>query len=81
MKRRMFRVLFPAVGLVCTLLLLVATTPLHAESASNSAATAAYDDRSDPTRLLASYYDAINSRDFARASGYWETAPNGASLE
>jgi hypothetical protein len=80
MKRRTFRVVLSAIGLACSLLLLAATSPLHAESASTSLATA-YNNRSDPTRLIASYYDAINSGDFARAYEYWESAPNGASLE
>ena len=31
------------------------------------------DDRSDPVATLASYYDAINSRDYRRAYGYWES--------
>ena len=35
-----------------------------------------YDDRSGPTRLLASYVDAINRRDYARAWGTWESPPN-----
>jgi hypothetical protein len=79
MKRRTFRVVLSAIGLACSLLLLAATTPLHAESASTSLATA-YNNRSDPTRLIASYYDAINSGDFARAYEYWESAPNGGRI-
>jgi hypothetical protein len=34
-----------------------------------------YDDRSGPVRLLASYYNAINQREYARAWAYWETPP------
>ena len=34
------------------------------------------DDRSDPITTLSSYYNAINSRDFRRAYGYWESAPS-----
>ena len=34
------------------------------------------DDRSDPVATLASYYDAINSRDFRRAYRFWERAPS-----
>ncbi len=35
-----------------------------------------YDDRGDPVRLLASYYNAINRREYERAWGYWENPPN-----
>jgi len=31
------------------------------------------DERNDPVATLASYYDAINSRDYRRAYGYWES--------
>lgn len=40
----------------------------------------AFNDRSDPTTLLASYIDAINRKQYARAYGYWETPPNNQSL-
>lgn len=33
------------------------------------------DDRSDPITTLASYYNAINSRDFRRAYRLWEAPP------
>jgi hypothetical protein len=35
-----------------------------------------YDDRGDPVRLLASYYNAINRKEYRRAWEYWETPPN-----
>ena len=35
-----------------------------------------YDDRGDPVGLLASYYNAINRREYRRAWGYWENPPN-----
>jgi hypothetical protein len=35
-----------------------------------------YEDRQDPIRLLASYYNAINRREYSRAWGYWESPPN-----
>ncbi|MFN8492382.1 MAG: hypothetical protein U0350_32575 [Caldilineaceae bacterium] len=38
------------------------------------------DEHSDPTTLLASYIDAINHKQYARAYGYWETPPNNQSL-
>lgn len=34
------------------------------------------DDRSDPVATLASYYNAINSRDYRRAYRYWESPPS-----
>lgn len=34
-----------------------------------------YEDMSSPVTLLASFYDAVNSRDYGRAFGYWETPP------
>ncbi len=33
-------------------------------------------DCSDPVTTLASYYDALNSRDFRRAYRFWETPPS-----
>ena len=38
-------------------------------------ARAPQDDRSDPVTTLASYYSAINSRDFRRAYRFWESPP------
>jgi hypothetical protein len=35
-----------------------------------------YDDRGDPVCLLASYWNAINRREYERAWGYWENPPN-----
>ena len=32
------------------------------------------DDRSEPIATLASYYDAINARDYRRAYGFWESS-------
>ena len=43
--------------------------------------TAAYEDRSDPVRLLASYFNAVNVREFPRAWGYWDQAPNPSYLD
>jgi heat shock protein HslJ len=34
-----------------------------------------YENLSSPVTLLASFYDAVNSRDYERAFGYWETPP------
>jgi len=33
-------------------------------------------DRNDPLATLASYYDAINARDYRRAFGFWESPPS-----
>jgi hypothetical protein len=35
-----------------------------------------YEDRRDPVSVLASYANAINRQEFARAWGYWENPPN-----
>lgn len=34
------------------------------------------DDRNDPLATLASYYDAINARDYRRAYGLWDSPPS-----
>jgi len=34
------------------------------------------DDRNDPLATLASYYDAINARDYRRAFGVWDSPPS-----
>jgi hypothetical protein len=34
-----------------------------------------YEDLSSPVTLLASFYDAVNSKDYERAFGYWGTPP------
>jgi hypothetical protein len=39
-----------------------------------------YEDRADPVNALASYFNAVNRREYPRAYGYWETPPN-ASYE
>jgi hypothetical protein len=46
--------------------LLLITAPALAQ-------TGPCDDRNDPVAALASYYDAINSKDYRRAYGYWES--------
>jgi hypothetical protein len=38
--------------------------------------TAGYEDLSSPVSLLASFYDAVNSREYDRAYGYFETPPS-----
>lgn len=40
-----------------------------------------YEDRSDPVLLIQSYYNAIILRDYARAYSYWDSAPDGKSLD
>jgi hypothetical protein len=39
-------------------------------------ATVSYDNRTSPVDLLASFYNAINRQEYARAYGYWETPPS-----
>ena len=34
-----------------------------------------YENLNSPVTLLASFYDAVNSKDYERAFGYWETPP------
>lgn len=36
-----------------------------------------YEDLSSPVTMLASFYNAINTRDYERALGYWESPPSG----
>jgi hypothetical protein len=43
--------------------------------ACDPAPLSSYDDRGGPVRLLASYYNAINLSEYARAWAYWETGP------
>jgi hypothetical protein len=35
-----------------------------------------HDDRGSPTRLLASYFNAVDRREYERAWEYWENPPN-----
>ncbi len=49
-------------------------------TAAQSSTPPAFEDRTDPVTALASFYNAINLYDYARAYGYWETAPRNASL-
>lgn len=55
------------------------STPTPATTTVTSPTTSpepAYDDQTGPTSLLASYYNAINRRDYARAWSYWESPPS-----
>jgi hypothetical protein len=40
-----------------------------------------FDDQQDPVLLLASFYNAVNLQDYARAYSYWESPPNDATLQ
>ncbi len=57
-----------------------ALPPLLAQACASFGAPApasvSYNDRSRPADLLASFYNAINRHDYARAYGYWENPPN-----
>lgn len=52
------------------------STPCPTPSPVAPAEWPPYDDRSGPTTLLASYANAINRGEYARAWGYWESPPN-----
>ncbi len=56
--------LLVVLALLALPILIPAAAPLQAASAIPASTTSvpAYDDRSDPVRLLASYYNAINRR-------------------
>src|SRR5205085_1820450 len=47
-----------------------------AEVRSAAPAPQSYDTRTSPVDLLASFYNAINRHEYARAYGYWETPPS-----
>jgi hypothetical protein len=52
---------------------------LLAQACSTNAApqpASGYENRVDPVGLLASYYDAINRKEYQRAYDYWGTAPS-----
>jgi hypothetical protein len=53
---------------------LLLMTPVAAQSPQP------FEDRTDPVLLLASYYNAVNQRDYPRAYGYWESPPRNMSL-
>ena len=42
----------------------------------NPMSAPSYENVDSPVDLLASYYNAINRKEYARAYSYWETAPN-----
>lgn len=52
------------------------TDALLLASACPAQTTPGYEDRSTSISLLASYYDAINRKDYTRAWNYWENKPN-----
>ncbi len=52
------------------------STPLPTATSPPPVAEPFYEDRAGPTTLLASYYNAINRREYTRAWDYWETPPN-----
>src|SRR6266487_1955902 len=62
------------------------SAPATAAPAPTAAPTAAaqpaprYENLQDPADLIASYYNAINRKEYQRAYGYWESPPDGASL-
>ena len=56
-----------------------ANANLLASSCQTAPPSGRTDDRSSPITLLASFYDAINRKEYPRAYGYWESPPNGAT--
>jgi hypothetical protein len=48
---------------------------LQLASVCDTTPAVSYDDRSGPVRLLASYYNALDQREYARAWAYWDTEP------
>jgi hypothetical protein len=53
---------------------------LQLTEACESVPEISYDDQTNPVRLLASYYNAINLGEYTRAWAYWET-PSNSSFE
>ncbi len=51
-------------------------TPFPTASLVPHAQEPRYEDRTGATSLLASYYNAINRREYARAWGYWQDPPS-----
>lgn len=59
----------------------VSPSPTPLPLSQSTPAEAAFDLRDHPVYLLASYYNAINLRDYARAYNYWNgNEPRGATL-
>lgn len=53
-----------------------AQTPRNAGNAPAQGKDGPRDERGDPVATLASYFNAINSKDYRRAYGYWESPPS-----
>ena len=60
-------------GSIITALVVMSCVVLAQGQTSRSLSTDPRDDRSDPLATLASYYDAINARDYSRAYRFWES--------
>lgn len=68
---------------LAVVLLVLALLPMTAAAAEPNGQTTTrspLDYRADPVLVVASYYNAINLNDYARAYGYWENPPKGATL-
>src|ERR1051325_5742241 len=66
---------FPGEVNMRSLVLILAVFLVAGAQTGRNNATDPQDDRSDPITTLSSYYEAVNSRDFRRAYGYWESPP------
>lgn len=63
------------------LVLSVGVSPALAQTATAITPPVAFEYREDPVLQVASYYNAINVRDYARAYSYWESVPQNATLQ
>jgi hypothetical protein len=60
---------------------LFTTTTLQAQNITGTPTPPLpFDNRFDPVYVVASYYNAINLKDYVRAYNYWEREPNGRTL-
>lgn len=53
----------------------VLTTVVAAQTSDQPQPELAYEDLNNPVSMLASYYNAIELKDYQRAYGYWRNAP------
>ena len=74
--------MFKRIRIVVVFSLLAATLLGGYLSPAAARQATTFDQRDHPIFVIASYYDAINQRDYARAYGYWRNQPpNGDTLQ
>jgi hypothetical protein len=71
-KSALFAKLLLLIGIAVVLMI-----TLTAAAQGTEAGLPRYEYRTDPVLLVASYYNAINLQDYARAFSYWDTPPAG----